>query len=218
MMRSVSVIICVRDGEAYLRDALDSVAAQDAGDLETIVIDDGSVDRSAEIARDHRVGARVISRRPSGQPASLNAGLELASKDFVALLDSDDVWPKDRLANMFRMFDSDPSAEMVYGQMVNTNDALEPKQAPLTTRLLPCSLVRRAVFARVGRFRTDVQHATSIDWMSRAATMKIRMVPIESVVLLRRVHSNNFSVRDVSCGRQDLLRIVREHRERSKDA
>lgn len=218
MMAGVSVIICVRDGEAYLRDALDSVAAQDVADLETIVIDDGSVDRSAAIARANRVGARVVSRPASGQPASLNAGLELAGKDFIALLDSDDVWPQGRLANMLRMFDSDPDNEMVYGQMVNTNDALEPIQAPLATRLLPCSLVRRAVFARVGRFRTDVQHATSVDWMIRAATMKIRMAPLESVVLLRRVHSSNFSVRDVSCARQDLLRIVREHRERSKNA
>jgi glycosyltransferase involved in cell wall biosynthesis len=216
MMAGVSVIICVRDGEAYLRDALDSVAAQDAADLETIVIDDGSADRSAEIARAHRVGARVVSRQASGQPAALNAGLELAGKDFIALLDSDDVWPQGRLANMLRMFDSDPGNEMVYGQMVNTNDALEPIQAPLATRLLPCSLVRRAVFARVGRFRTDVQHATSVDWMIRAATMKIRMAPLESVVLLRRVHASNFSVRDGA--RRDLLRIVREHRERSKNA
>src|SRR5262249_32461589 len=93
MTTGVSVIICVRNGEAYLRDALDSVAAQDMANLESIVIDDGSEDGSAAIAQSHAVRPRVISRPPSGYPASLNAGVEAASKDFVAFLDSDDVWP-----------------------------------------------------------------------------------------------------------------------------
>jgi glycosyltransferase involved in cell wall biosynthesis len=215
MMAGVSVIICVRNGEAYLREALDSIATQDISDLETVVVDDGSEDRSSQIASAHPVGPRVINRPPSGYPASLNAGLEAVSNDFIAVLDADDVWPQNRLHEMLRAFERDPGAEIVYGQMVNTNASLEPKQAPLVARQLTCSLVRRGVFAKVGRFRTDVTQASNVDWMSRAVAMRIPMAQLGSLVLLRRIHGDNLGVRDVARGRQDLLRIVREHHARS---
>ena len=217
-MASISVILCVRNGEAYLRDALDSVAAQAVNDLETIVIDDGSEDRSADIAREHAIRPRVIGRPASGVPTSLNAALAVASKEFVAFLDADDVWPRTRLVDMLRIFESNPGVEIVYGQIVNTNERLEPRQAPFATRQLTCCLVRRGVFAKVGGFRTDVRHGSNVDWTVRAAAMKIPMAELDSLVLLRRVHTENLGVRDASRGRQDLLRIVRDHRARSKDA
>ncbi|MEZ5830189.1 MAG: glycosyltransferase family A protein [Dongiaceae bacterium] len=217
-MANVSVIICVRNGEAYLREALDSIYAQNLSDLETIVIDDGSEDRTAEIARSHAIRAQVITRPASGHPASLNAGLDVASRDFIAFLDADDVWPSTRLRDMVGVFESDPGIEIVCGQIVNTNELLEPKQPPFTTRQLTCSLVRRHVFAKVGRFRTDVTHASSVDWTVRAAVMGIPMKQLDSVVLLRRIHADNMGVRDVSRGRQDLLRVVREHRARTRNA
>jgi glycosyltransferase involved in cell wall biosynthesis len=217
-MAGVSVILCVKNGEAYLRDALDSVAAQNVSDLETIVVDDGSEDRSAEIAKNHVVRARVVSRPASGQPASLNAGLQLAAKEFIAFLDADDVWPRTRLSDMLRVFENNPSLEIVYGQIVNTNETLEPTQAPFATRQPTCCLVRRRVFAKVGGFRTDVRHASAVDWVARAAAMDVPMAQLESLVLLRRIHTENTGVRDVSRGRQDLLRVVREHHARWKDA
>jgi glycosyltransferase involved in cell wall biosynthesis len=214
----VSVILCVRNGEAYLRDALDSVAAQAVSDVETIVVDDGSQDRSAEIAKNHVVRARVVSRPASGQPVSLNAGLELAGKEFVAFLDADDVWPHSRLGDMLRLFANNPGVEIVYGQIVNTNEKLEPTQAPFATRQPTCCLVRRRVFLRVGSFRTDVRYGSAVDWVTRAAAMNVPMAQLESVVLLRRIHTKNAGVRDTSRVRQDLLRVVREHHSRSKDA
>jgi hypothetical protein len=63
-----------------------------------------------------------------------------------------------------------------------------------------------------------VNHASNIDWMSRAAALKIPMAQLDTLVLLRRVHGANLGVRDVTRGRQDLLRIVRDHHRRSKNA
>lgn len=216
-MGIVSVIVCVRNGEAYLGEALDSIAAQMVPDVETIVIDDGSEDKSAEIAAGHAVRARVVSRPPTGHPASLNAGVELAGGDFLAFLDADDVWPGNRLQEMLRVFAGDPAVEIVYGQMVNVNERLEPQQPPFATRQLTCCLVRRQVFGKVGGFRVDVKHAANVDWTARAAGMSIRMAQLDLPVLLRRVHGTNMGVRDKTRGRQDLLRVVREHRERSRN-
>jgi glycosyltransferase involved in cell wall biosynthesis len=216
MTSAVSVVLCVRNGEAYIRDALDSIAAQNMENIETIVVDDGSEDQTAEIARAHRVGAQVISRPPLGVPASLNAGVEIATKELVAFLDADDVWPSTRLCEMVRFLDSNPAVEIVYGQMVNTDQSLRHKHAPFAARHLTCSVLRRSALAAVGPFRTDVAHASNVDWMSRALAMKIPMAQLDALVLLRRVHGENMGVRDASRGRRDLLRVIRDHRARSK--
>lgn len=92
----VSVIVPAHNCEAYLADALTSLAAQTISDIEIIVIDDGSTDGTARVAaeyaaRDSRI--RLISRaRASGRPAcARNVGLKVARGEYIALLDADDI-------------------------------------------------------------------------------------------------------------------------------
>lgn len=89
----VSVVIPIYRVEPYLRQCLDSVAAQTLRDLEVICVDDGSPDRSGEIAaeyaaRDHRF--RLIRKENGGVSSARNAGLEAARGEYVYFLDSDD--------------------------------------------------------------------------------------------------------------------------------
>ncbi|UYM06993.1 glycosyltransferase family 2 protein [Solicola gregarius] len=100
---AVSVILPIYNVENYLRECLDSVLAQRGGDLEVIVVDDGSPDRSADIAaeyaaRDRRV--RLVSRPNGGLGAARNTGLEHATGEYVAFVDSDDRLPPGALAAM----------------------------------------------------------------------------------------------------------------------
>lgn len=90
----VSVIIPVYNTSRYLRECLDSVAAQSYRSLEVIVVDDGSTDDSPEICagfvgNDHRF--RLISQPNAGQSAARNTGLDSAAGDYVMFMDSDDV-------------------------------------------------------------------------------------------------------------------------------
>lgn len=212
----ISVVVPVRNGESFLGEALDSIAAQDVDGLETIVIDDGSTDRTSEIANGHSLRPHVINRQHSGLPASMNAGVEAASKDFIAFLDADDVWPPHRLREMRQVFEVDPRIELVSGQLVNTDATLKPIRAPMAARILTCCLWRRQLFNKVGAFRTDINHASNVDWLVRAKEMGIPMAQLDLVVLLRRIHSDNMGVRDTARGRLDLLRVVRDHRLRSQ--
>ncbi|HOX29055.1 MAG TPA: glycosyltransferase family 2 protein, partial [bacterium] len=78
---AISVVLPVRDGGAYIREAVGSVIGQTFEDIELIVIDDGSVDGSAETARERAGGdtrLRVIAPGRVGLVAALNAGLEAA--------------------------------------------------------------------------------------------------------------------------------------------
>ena len=89
---SVSVIVPVYNAETSLGRAIDSALAQEHPPREVFVIDDGSTDRSAEVARSY--GGRVIflEQPNQGQGAARNEGLRRASGRFIAFLDADDLW------------------------------------------------------------------------------------------------------------------------------
>ena len=96
----VSVIIPLYNREATIGQALRSVLEQSVPPSEIIVVDDGSVDGSAEVVRaldDPRV--RYLHQANAGAGAARNRGLELARGDWVALLDSDDWWRPTRIAS-----------------------------------------------------------------------------------------------------------------------
>lgn len=93
MTPKVSIIIPVYNAERYLRECLDSAAAQTLREIEILCIDDGSTDSSGTIcdeyaAQDERF--RVYHQKNAGQSAARNAGIEQARGEYVAFLDSDD--------------------------------------------------------------------------------------------------------------------------------
>lgn len=210
------MVIAVHNGAAYLRDALDSVAAQHYPQLEVIVVDDGSSDGSAVIAASHTLNPKVVSQEPRGQAAALNKGLNLATGGFLAFLDHDDVWPAGRLREMLAVLSEDTEADGVYGTVVNTDHNLKPIQPPTAVQLAGAMLLRRAAARRVGEFRTDVTHAAIVDWVSRARAARLNLLALDRVVLLRRIHGDNLGIRGRDEARGDLLRVVRDHLRRNR--
>ena len=89
----ISVIIPVYNVEKYISQCLDSVCNQTYSDLEIILVDDGSTDASGEICdiyacHDKRI--HVIHQENSGAAAAKNAGLRVASGEYLSFVDSDD--------------------------------------------------------------------------------------------------------------------------------
>lgn len=92
-MAKLSVIVPIYNVEKYLRQCLDSVVNQTFRDLEIILIDDGSPDRCGEICdeyekRDNRI--KVIHKENGGLPSARNDGIDMATGEWVAFVDSDD--------------------------------------------------------------------------------------------------------------------------------
>jgi GT2 family glycosyltransferase len=87
----VSVVVCSRDGERTIGECLEACVALDYPDYEVIVVDDGSADRTAEIARRYE-GVRLISTEPRGLGAARNTGMAAATGEIVAYID-DDAYP-----------------------------------------------------------------------------------------------------------------------------
>jgi glycosyltransferase involved in cell wall biosynthesis len=92
----VSVIVAVYDGERFIGATLESIFAQDYAPIEVIVVDDGSKDRSSEIAGSFE-RVNLLCQANAGPAAARNAGLERAKGDFVAVVDADDLMPPDKL-------------------------------------------------------------------------------------------------------------------------
>ena len=131
---SVSVIIPTYNRLAYLREALDSVLAQTYRDFEVIVVDDGSsVDIEAGIT-DHPAQAKVIKQPHQGPAAARNHGLEHASANTSAFLDSDDLWQPNKLETFMAAMAAQPDVNIFYGPMRPINE----QGKPVHGRTKPC--------------------------------------------------------------------------------
>lgn len=119
----VSVIVIFLNGERFIEEAIESVFAQTYDEWELILVDDGSDDRSSEIARGYasEYPNRVrylehTSHRNLGMSASRNLGIDKTKGELIAFLDADDVWVPEKLEEQVAILDAHPEAAMVYGQ------------------------------------------------------------------------------------------------------
>ena len=94
----MSVVIPAFNVEGCIADALDSVLAQRRLPDEVIVVDDGSTDGTAAIIGQYHPGVRYVSQHNAGPSAARNHGIKAATGEWIAFLDSDDVWLPDKLA------------------------------------------------------------------------------------------------------------------------
>ena len=111
----VTVLMAVYNGAAYLREAVDSILAQTFGDLELLVVDDGSGDATGEILASYGDSRLRVIRNDTnrGLPAALNIGLRAARAPLVARLDADDRSHPSRLERQVRFLESHPEVALL---------------------------------------------------------------------------------------------------------
>ncbi len=115
----VSVIMPMYNSESYVGKAIESVIGQTYPYWELLVVDDGSTDRSCEIVRAYAVrDSRVqllVNDNPVGMPyAPRNYGIQHAKGDYIAFLDSDDMWLREKLSQQLVVFHRDQRTAVVY--------------------------------------------------------------------------------------------------------
>ena len=199
----VSAIVAVFNGERYLAEALESALDQTHPALELIVVDDGSSDSSLEIARNFEPRARCIEAEHGGVAAARNRGVELASGEFLAFLDSDDVWEPDRLEVQLAEFAADPGLDLVFGHEVAFKSPELPPDVAARIACPPGSrpaymgntmLARRPGWDRVGPLDTEVAVGEFLDWLLRARAAGLRESMLARAVLRRRLHGRNMTL------------------------
>ena len=124
-MSLVSVIMPVYNGEKYLAEAIDSILGQSFTDFELLIVDDGSIDGSAEIIRAYQQRDRRIRffqlERNMGLADARNRGIAAATGKFITMMDCDDISLPERLQKQVDFMQSNPEigAVGVCGQAVN---------------------------------------------------------------------------------------------------
>jgi glycosyltransferase involved in cell wall biosynthesis len=210
----VSVIVPAFQAADFIADALDGVLAQDYPCVEVIVVDDGSTDATAEIARS-RAGVRVISQQNRGPAAARNAGIAVASGVFIAALDADDRWPPARLSRQVDFLTRRPDIDVVFGLVEAFIDTESHPSRPLAgtyeqpfAGLLVSGLMRASAFEEVGLFDESLRLAEDVDWLLRATDAGLARATIDETVLYYRLHERNAS-RDPRANRQAILGALR---------
>lgn len=189
-MKKVSVVIPLYNKQAYIRRTLNSVVMQTHAHFEALVVDDGSTDDGAKIARDYpdeRV--RVIKSAGRGTSAARNTGIDAAAYDLIAFLDADDEWHPQFLETVLRLYETYPAAGM-YGTAYETKHLGKTRKARIKglahhfQGLIPdyfrsvlgsipiissAVMVPRSVFKHVGNFVTGAQLGEDQDMWCRIA-------------------------------------------------
>jgi glycosyltransferase involved in cell wall biosynthesis len=217
-------LIGVYDGEAYLGEAIESVLSQDYAPVEVIVVDDGSTDGSADVARTFP-GVRVLQQENAGNGGARNRAVAEASGELYAFLDADDRFTPGKLSLQKAALDADPGLDMVFGHVSEflspeLDEETRSKLRPPAPEPMPWTspnlmLIRRESFERVGPFATDVRVGVTVDWFARAAEAGLRHSILPEVVLERRLHTQNNGLRE-SASRTQYLEVIRRAMERRR--
>lgn len=226
----VSVVMPVYGVERYIGAAVRSVLAQSLPAFELIVVDDCTPDGSIEVVQsfaDPRV--RIVRHeRNQGLAAARNTGIAQARGRFVALLDSDDVSPPERLALQVELLDREPTLVGAGGAM----QCMDPEghlygrvhqaetrasRVPATLLLRNCFFVssmmfRRSVFGSL-RYRTDFRMAEDYEFMVRASRLG-RLRNLSQVLLHYRVHPASLTSTKPQLMDECRRRIARDQLER----
>lgn len=181
----VSVVVPAYNAERYLREAVESALAQTVA-AEVIVVDDGSTDGTAEVARSFGSRVRVLQQTNSRQAAARNAGARIAGGDYLAFLDADDVWEPDKLEKQLACLEADPTLGLVYcsvREMDERGALMGIRPARLRGRAYrelllgepwggingSTSLLPRRVFEEMGGFDTELPPCEDTDLFWRVA-------------------------------------------------
>ena len=113
-MPLVSVIIPAYNCSLYIRETIESILSQGISDLEIIVVNDGSSDDTADIARSFGASVTVIDQANAGVCAARNRGIQHASGEYIALVDHDDFWLANKLLNQLAVFEKNPQVDVVF--------------------------------------------------------------------------------------------------------
>lgn len=176
----VSVIMPAYNAEQFIEEAIRSVLGQSVTDLELLVLDDGSRDRTLEIVKDMaqkdpRVRL-IVNEQNMGVAKTRNRGLELCRGAYVALLDSDDYWRPQRLEKMIDRA-KQTNADIIYcsyelvdeqGEKVCDDFIVPPTtsfEESIARSVILCSasLITNQL-AKTQRFPTDVYHEDIALW------------------------------------------------------
>ncbi len=210
----VSVIVPAYNVSKYIKDALISLEKQTFSDFEVLIVDDGSTDDTAAVVRkftqrDSRF--KLLQKANGGLSSARNYGISHAQGEYIALLDGDDVYHKDKLATHVARLYSRADVGVVYSASRTIRDDGKPTLITLSGKpvhanpllALLCknfvahgsnAVFRRCLIAEVGGFNESLRSCEDVDlWLRIAATQKWHFYREKRILCYYRVRPSGLS-------------------------
>ncbi len=183
-MINISVIIPVFNREKKISRAINSVLDQTYKPLEIIVVDDGSIDKTANILRSYSGKIKVIHQKNSGVSAARNNGIKNSSGEWISLLDSDDEWLPNKLQLEVDYINKNPNIKILQteeiwirnGKQINPKKYHKKKAGDIFKKSLELCLVspsavifKRSLFDEIGDFDEKLPVCEDYDYWLRTS-------------------------------------------------
>jgi glycosyltransferase involved in cell wall biosynthesis len=223
----ISVVIPAYKAEAFIAETLRSVLAQTHPVHEILVVDDGSPDRSAEVAERFGPPVRVLRQPNAGVSTARNTALEVASGEAVAFLDADDLWEPRKLEMQCAYLAAHPdvgavaASFVVFGEGIPRREvlmddaalrALQPIDFVASPRVHPSTLLCRREAMRAARFPDGIGDGEDPIY---AAQIRVNapIGAVQEVLMHRREHPGQATraASHFARGVQARLRWAQEH-------
>lgn len=214
----ISVVIPVYNNEAFVAKAIESVLSQQYPAHEIIVINDGSSDRTAEVLMKyaHKIIYRYLAN--GGPGPARNTGIKLATGDYIAFLDADDIWFKNRLSNQAQWIEKFPEVGLFACDVAYRDRMLNFKMIKRFSHLhrsirgisfnVPlngmdffnilmkeniivspsCVVIKRSLLDEVGLFHEDRRLAEDFEMWVRCSTVA-PVILIRDTLLYKKTHN-----------------------------
>lgn len=207
-----SIIIPAYNQVQYLCQSVESALVQTYPHYEIIVVDDGSTDQTAVIAKSFKTQIRYIHQKNTGLAGARNTGIRAAKGNFIAFLDSDDIWLPEYLEAIQKLISQHPEASLFYccAQCIDNEGEKLPQQvgAPISgiknkqdlyqallrsNFLIPSTItIRRDVILNAGGFDQSLRYCEDIDLWLRIAKNHV-FTGTDSCQVLYRIHNASLS-------------------------
>jgi glycosyltransferase involved in cell wall biosynthesis len=226
----VSINLCCYNSERYLRETLESIVGQTWKDWELVIVNDGSTDETESIIREYKErGYPIVHHDQSNQGLafSRNRAVELSRGDFIAFIDHDDLWMKDKLERQVKLIEEEScETGLVYTRTVYFKDNGERGEVPqkYAGRNLPegrilkpllmennfitlsSALVSREAYTAVGGFPHHYRYAEDYYLFSGIAS-KFKVRCEQSVCCTYRMHDSNVTLVQKTRGCEEVLDV-----------
>jgi glycosyltransferase involved in cell wall biosynthesis len=206
-----------------LREAVQTVLAQNYSPLEIVIVDDGSTDSTASLVKSLGEPVRYLHQTNQGPAAARNRGIEQAQGSLLAFADADDLWPGNKLELQLPCLIEDVAVEIVMGRiqqvlLSETEDGeTQAKEfaEPAFSVNLGSVIIRKSVFERVGLFDETMRYSEDVDWFMRAREAGAAIKTIDAVTLLYRQHEQNMT-RGKSASELNVLMALKKSLDRRR--
>ncbi len=212
----ISVIIPAKNASPYILETITAIKNQNYGNLEIIVVDDGSTDNTSEIAKN--AGCKVIRINESSISKARNTGLKSSNGLLIFFNDADDYIEKETIPTLYNELINN-NLQIVFSMAKDfisseltqeERKQLNPRKEPYFGLIAGCSLIKKEVFNITGLFDETVKSGELIAWQLKLQNSNIKTKKIPIVTSNRRLHKNNFGRLNKAQEFKDYAAILRQ--------